>query len=76
MAYRNQPKPDDRSDNVEKLQEMIHDTEENIQASHETMSNTTGKEKQQIKEKNKRRAESIEGMRHEIEDEHNHNKYS
>ena len=26
MAYNNKPKPDDRSDNVEKLQAMIHDT--------------------------------------------------
>ena len=29
MGY-NKPKPDDRSDNVEKLQEMIHNTIENI----------------------------------------------
>jgi small acid-soluble spore protein (thioredoxin-like protein) len=33
MDYQNKPKSDDRSDNVEKLQEMIHNTIENIETS-------------------------------------------
>lgn len=66
----NTPKPDDRSDNVEKLQHMIHDTIENIEASHETMQFASEEEKQKIEAKNKRREESIEGMRAEIKDEY------
>ncbi|WP_096269790.1 small acid-soluble spore protein Tlp [Paucisalibacillus globulus] len=63
------PKPDDRSDNVEKLQNMIHDTIENIEAAHETMHFASGEEKQNIVDKNKRREEAIEGFRSEISDE-------
>ncbi|MEN2766340.1 small acid-soluble spore protein Tlp [Ornithinibacillus xuwenensis] len=66
----NKPKPDDRSDNIDKLQHMIHDTIENIEASHETMQFASGEEKERIEEKNKRREESIQGMREEIKDEY------
>lgn len=31
------PKPDDRSDNVEKLQDMVQNTIQNIEEAHETM---------------------------------------
>lgn len=64
------PKPDDRSDNVEKLQEMVQDTIENIEEAHETMEYSSGEAKDQIKAKNKRREEAIEGMRAEIKDEY------
>lgn len=67
---RYKPKPDDRSDNVEKLQDMVHDTIENIEQAHETMRFASGEEKEKIKEKNKRREEAIEGMRDEIKDEY------
>lgn len=67
------PKPDDRSDNVEKLQSMVQDTIENIEEAHETMKLSSGEEKQKILEKNKRREQSIEGMRAEIKDEYNYN---
>ncbi len=67
------PKPDDRSDNVEKLQNMVEDTIQNIEKSHETMQFSSGEAKEQIKEKNERRKEAIEGMREEIQDEANHN---
>ncbi|MEC5422588.1 small acid-soluble spore protein Tlp [Virgibacillus sp. C22-A2] len=67
---RPQPKPDDRSDNVEKLQNMVQNTIENIEEAHDTMKFSSGEEKEQIKAKNKRREEAIEGMRHEIKDEY------
>ncbi|WP_230973903.1 small acid-soluble spore protein Tlp [Cerasibacillus terrae] len=70
--YRNQPKPDDRSDNVEKLQNMVQDTIQNIHASEETLENLTGEQREQIIAKNKRRKAAIEGMREEIKDEHTH----
>ncbi|MFS0672540.1 small acid-soluble spore protein Tlp [Ornithinibacillus sp. 179-J 7C1 HS] len=63
------PKPDDRSDNVEKLQNMVQNTIENIEEAHETMQFASGEEKQKIIDKNKRREEAIEGFRSEIKDE-------
>lgn len=65
----NRAKPDDRSDNVEKLQEMVQNTIENMENAEETMEFTSGVERERIEAKNRRRMESIEGMRQEIKDE-------
>ncbi|QKY69118.1 small acid-soluble spore protein Tlp [Lentibacillus sp. CBA3610] len=67
--YNNKPKPDDRSDNVEKLQDMVQDTIQNIEEAHDTMQHSSGEEKEKIEAKNRRREEAIEGMRREIKDE-------
>ncbi|MFS0777359.1 small acid-soluble spore protein Tlp [Neobacillus sp. 3P2-tot-E-2] len=70
MTNNNKPKPDDRSDNVEKLQSMIHDTIENIEAAEESLAFTDSEtQRQQIKAKNERRRESIDSYRAEIKDE-------
>ncbi|WP_050180302.1 small acid-soluble spore protein Tlp [Domibacillus robiginosus] len=69
MTHNNRPKPDNRSDNVQKLQEMVQNTIGNIEAAEETMVFANGKERAAIKAKNERREESIEGMREEIQDE-------
>ena len=70
MTYNNKPKPDDRSDNAEKLQSMIHDTIENIEAAEESLQFTESETQHQlIEEKNQRRRESIESYRSEIKDE-------
>ena len=70
-----QPNPDDRSDNVEKLQRMVQETIENLEEAHDAVEFASGEERQQIIEKNKRREEAIEGMREEISDEyHDSNK--
>lgn len=69
MEHHNRPKPDDRSDNVERLQDMVQNTNENIEKSHETMQFASSEERAKIEAKNKRREESIEGMREEIQDE-------
>ncbi|MEM1502572.1 small acid-soluble spore protein Tlp [Domibacillus sp. 8LH] len=69
MTRNNRPKPDNRSDNVQKLQEMVQNTIGNIEAAEETMVFANGKERAAIKAKNERREESIEGMREEIQDE-------
>ncbi|WP_078553407.1 small acid-soluble spore protein Tlp [Bacillus alkalicellulosilyticus] len=75
MANHQQPKPDDRSDNVEKLQNMIHNTIENIEASEETLRYTDSEEERQnIEAKNRRREDSIESFRNEIRDEARDNK--
>ncbi|MED0655477.1 small acid-soluble spore protein Tlp [Anoxybacillus geothermalis] len=63
------PKPDDRSDNVEKLQEMVQNTIENIEKAEETMQFASPEEREKIREKNRRREEAITAMRAEIKDE-------
>lgn len=63
------PKPDDRSDNVEKLQEMVQNTIENIEKAEETMQFASLEEREKIREKNRRREEAIAAMRAEIKDE-------
>ncbi|GIN40967.1 MULTISPECIES: small acid-soluble spore protein Tlp [Heyndrickxia] len=68
MAW-NKPKPDDRSDNVEKLQNMIDNTLENIEKAEETASLSSNEERAKIEAKNERRRESIESMRSEVKDE-------
>lgn len=68
MAW-NKSKPDDRSDNVEKLQNMIDNTLENIEKAEETASLSSNEERAKIEAKNERRRESIESMRSEVKDE-------
>lgn len=69
MTNNNKPKPDDRSDNVKKLKKMVKNTAENMEAAQETMGQTSGNNREAIREKNERRKESIEGFRKEILDE-------
>lgn len=65
----NHAKPDDRSDNKEKLQEMVQNTLENIHEAEEAVPFSNEAEQQNIASKNKRREESIEFLRSEIRDE-------
>lgn len=71
----NKPKPDDRRDNVKKIQENIDNTIQNYRLA-EDMINLTDDEKtkRDLEEKNKRRLESLEGMKEEIRDEAYHAK--
>jgi small acid-soluble spore protein (thioredoxin-like protein) len=66
-------KPDDRSDNVEKLQNMIEHTMENMREAEDYMKANEGEmpseEVADIREKNRRRRDAIEGFREEIRDE-------
>lgn len=65
----NRPNPDDRSDNVEKLQSMIHHTIGNMEDAERSMSSANDEQRAQIEAKNQRRRESIDAMRSEIKDE-------
>lgn len=70
MTYNNQPNPDDRSDNVEKLQAMIQNTDDNIRKAEQSLSLAENEgQRSQIEAKNDRRRESITEMRAEIQDE-------
>ena len=64
-------KPDNRADNVEKLQKMKENTKHNIEAAKESMalSDMDDDQRQAIMEKNKRREESIRAFDDEMEDE-------
>ena len=66
---RNTPKPDNRSDNVEKIQDTVNNTITNMEAAEETLAFIDGRELVALKEKNERRKESIDGLRKEIIDE-------
>ncbi|MFC7783950.1 small acid-soluble spore protein Tlp [Rossellomorea sp. GCM10028870] len=69
MAW-DKPNPDDRSDNVEKLQGMVQHTIENMEKAEESMAFTDSEEQlQSIKDKNERRRESLQAFRNEIQDE-------
>ncbi len=64
------PNPDDRSDNVERIQENIDNTVENIRRANDMIRATSNeKTKQDLIDKNERREDALEGLRHEIKDE-------
>ncbi|WMJ79342.1 small acid-soluble spore protein Tlp [Clostridium sp. MB40-C1] len=67
---RNKPNPDDRKDNVDKIQYNISKTIQNCELADEMIAETSDeKMKKTLKEKNVRRKEALNGMRREIEDE-------
>ena len=63
-------KPDDRSDNVEKIQKHIDDTLQNIDAAEEMIAlSDNPKTIRDLKAKNRRREAALDSMRAEIRDE-------
>ncbi len=67
---KSKPKPDDRSDNVERIQDNITMTIQNIHRADEMIKKTSdSKMKKELEEKNKRRQDALKGMRSEIRDE-------
>lgn len=65
-----QHKPDDRSDNVDRIQYNIDKTIQNIHLADEMIEKTDDeKMKKTLEEKNRRREESLNSMRNEIRDE-------
>lgn len=69
MNNKYKSKPDDRSDNAEKLEDMIGDTLSNINQTEDRMEDAPNKEKEILREKNDRRKEAIDGFKNEIQDE-------
>jgi len=63
-------KPDDRRDNVDRIQENLSNTIENIQRADEMIAITDDeKTKKSLEEKNNRREASLDSMKSEIKDE-------
>lgn len=63
-------KPDDRRDNVDRIQHNISNTIENIHRADEMIEKTDDKNtKKALSEKNQRRESALDSMREEIKDE-------
>ncbi|NYB73971.1 small acid-soluble spore protein Tlp [Sedimentibacter hydroxybenzoicus DSM 7310] len=66
----NKSKPDDRRDNVDKIQRNIDNTIANYRETEDMIRNSvSNKQKNDLQEKNERREQSIKNMRREIKDE-------
>lgn len=71
------PNPDNRADNVDRIQHNIDMTIENIRRADEMIGKTSDqKTKQDLSAKNERRMDALDGMRDEIRDEANFAKNS
>lgn len=67
---KNKLKPDDRSNNVDRIQKNIDMTIHNMELADEMIAKTSDeKMKNALKEKNDRRRHALDGMREEIKDE-------
>lgn len=67
---KNKPNPDDRRDNVEKLQYQINHTISNYRETKDMIEGTDDpKSKKDLMEKQKRRLDSLSGKREEIKEE-------
>ncbi|RHW34676.1 small acid-soluble spore protein Tlp [Lysinibacillus yapensis] len=66
-----QPKPDDRSNNVERLHEMIENTKNKLHEAEISLEFSSAEDQQNIQLKNERRKQSIQAMEDEIQDEMN-----
>lgn len=66
----NKPKPDDRSDNVDRIQFNINHTIRNMEAAEDMLSKVDDPtQRRELEEKNERRRDALQGMREEIRDE-------
>ncbi len=66
----NRPKPDDRTDNVEKIKFNIDNTIINYRKTEDAIKLAVDdKQRQELEEKNQRRNEALKGMRKEIRQE-------
>lgn len=64
------PKPDDRSNNVDRIQFNIDHTIRNMEAADELIEKTDDRKmKEDLEEKNDKRRDALQGMREEIRDE-------
>lgn len=64
------PNPDNRADNVDRIQHNIDMTIKNIHRANDMIEKTSDqKAKETLKDKNERRMDALDGMRHEIKDE-------
>lgn len=63
------PNPDDRSDNAQKIQNMINHTKENIKEAEASMKFGNEQDRQNALAKNQRREEALSAFESELKDE-------
>jgi len=63
------PKPDNRSNNVERIRDIVRNTEDNLQEAEISMEFADSEQRQRMQEKNSRRKQSIEVLKEEMKDE-------
>ncbi|MGE7666443.1 small acid-soluble spore protein Tlp [Ureibacillus composti] len=64
-----QSKSDNRSNNVERLHDMIENTQKKMHDAEISLEFASPEEKQRLQEKNERRKQSITAMKEEMQDE-------
>ncbi len=69
MDNQNIPNPDNRTNNVERLHDMIENTEKKVQEAEISAEFATPEERTWIREKNERRKQSIDAMKEEMKEE-------
>lgn len=69
MSNSKHPKPDDRSNNVERIRDIVRNTEENLHEAEISMEFADPMQSEMMKEKNERRRQSIEELKEEMKDE-------
>ena len=66
----NKPKPDNRSNNADRIQFNINHTIRNMEAAEDMMAKVDDPtQRKELEEKNDRRRDALQGMREEIKDE-------
>lgn len=69
MANSKRAKPDDRSNNVERIRDIVKNTEEKLHEAEISMEFADPSQSEMIKAKNERRKQSIEALKEEMKDE-------
>lgn len=69
MSNSKHPKPDDRSNNVEKIRDIVRNTEDNFREAEISMEFADSTQREMMKEKNERRKQSLETLKEEMKDE-------
>ncbi|MGE5626461.1 MAG: small acid-soluble spore protein Tlp [Actinomycetes bacterium] len=69
MSNSKHPKPDDRSNNVERIRDIVRNTEDNLREAEISMEFADSTQREMMQEKNARRKQSIEALKEEMKDE-------
>lgn len=64
-----QQKPDNRQNNVERLHDMIENTQSKLKEAEISMEFASPEERQMLQDKNEKRKQSIQAMEEEMQDE-------
>jgi small acid-soluble spore protein (thioredoxin-like protein) len=69
MSNHKQPNPDNRNNNVERLHDMIENTQAKLKDAETSLEFASPEEQEAIKQKNERRRQSIAAMENEMKEE-------